>query len=38
MEEKVDFIPVARPAIILVAAPVEEFLTIFKTGFFPRAV
>ena len=38
IEEKVDFIPVARPAIILVAAPVEEFLTMFKTGFFPRAV
>ena len=38
LEENVDFIPVARPAIMLVAAPVEEFLTIFKTGFFPRAV
>jgi len=38
IEENVDFIPVARPAIMLVAAPVEEFLTIFKTGFFPRAV
>ncbi len=37
-EAKVDFIPTARPAIILVPAPVELFLTISITGFLPIEV
>ena len=37
-DKKVDFIPTAKPAIIFVAAPVELFLTISKTGFLPKAV
>ena len=35
---KVEIIPVARPAITLVPAPVEDFCTIFNTGFVPRPV
>ena len=37
-DKKVDFIPTANPAIILVAAQVELFLTISITGFLPRLV
>ena len=37
-EEKVDFIPTANPAIMLVAAPVELFSTISMTGFLPNEV
>ena len=37
-EEAVEIIPTDRPAIILVAAPVDEFCTILITGFLPIAV
>ena len=37
-EEKVEIIPVAKPAMMLVAAPVDEFWTIPRTGFLPSAV
>ena len=35
---KVDIIPNESPAMMLVAAPVEEFLIIPITGFLPIAV
>ena len=38
IDKKVDIIPVANPAIMLVAAPVDEFLIIFITGFLPVPV
>ncbi len=37
-DENVETIPVAKPAIIFVAAPVDEFLTMSRTGFLPNAV
>jgi hypothetical protein len=37
-EENVDFIPVAKPAMMLVAAPVEELRTMLITGPLPIAV
>ena len=36
--QRVDIIPTLKPAMILVAAPVEDCLTIESTGFLPIAV
>ena len=38
MGPKVEIMPVARPAMMLVAAPVEDFWTMPRTGFLPRPV
>jgi hypothetical protein len=35
---KVEIIPVAKPAITLVPAPVDDFCTIANTGFVPNPV
>ena len=37
-EENVEIIPVARPAIMLVAAPVLDCCTMFNIGFLPSPV